>query len=248
MQSEPVRIAVDPEAPARVFEVVLRGYRRDQVDAYVRETEAELAELRFAVESAAAGPEQLARQKAELARLRAELAAEQTDWQPSFSALGRRAEQILVFAQEEADELLRTTEREAMHARERAHRECEDLRRRGQAAATVAEQKSQSSLAAVRAEAERLRTQAQQEIAARTAAANDEATGVVNTAKVTADDLLAAARTEAAALVERARAEAAALKRERADLLAAAAVVAERLQALANRNDPPTEPREIRTA
>lgn len=248
METEPVKIAVAPETPVRVFEVVLRGYRRDEVDAYVNDTEAELAELHFAVESAATGPALLARQKADVIRLREELTAEQADWQPSFSALGRSAEQILVLAQEEADELIRSAEREAGHARERIHRECEDLRRRAQAAAVAAEQKAQSQLAAVRAEAERLRTQSEQEIATRTAAANDEATGMLNTAAIAANEQLAAARAEAARLVEKAHAEVGAVKRERAELLAEVTAIAERMQALAQRDAGTNELREIRTA
>lgn len=248
MESEPVKIAVQLETPTPVFEVVLRGYRRDEVDAYVRATEAELAELRFMAEAATTGPAQLVRQQTELARLRAELTADQADWQPTFSALGRRAEQILVLAQEEADELIRTTEREAAHARERIHRESEDLRRRAQAVAVVAEQKAASDLAAAHAETQRVRTQNEQEIAARQAAAHDEATGLVNTAKIAAEEMLEAARTQAARLVDGARADSAALVRERADLLAELAVIADRMHALAHRPQSAQPPREIRTA
>lgn len=178
MPEEPVHISVDLEEPVRVFEVAMRGYRRDEVDAYVRATERELADLRFSTETARSEPAQVRRERLALEALRSEFAAEQADWQPSFTALGRRAEQILELAQAEADDLVRTTEREIVHTRERAMRECDELGQRAQAAAAIAEQKGQSSLAA----------------------AKITAAEVVGAARLESDRLLETARGEVVAL------------------------------------------------
>lgn len=86
--------------PTEPFDLVLRGYARNQVDAYLAETDAALAEYQ----------QRLAELEAEVDRLRREL-AETTA--PTYTGLGARVRQILHLAEEQADQLRRDAHTDA---------------------------------------------------------------------------------------------------------------------------------------
>jgi DivIVA domain-containing protein len=101
-------ITVDEDAIVDAsFDVSLRGYDRHQVDAYVARTERELHELAEQAEAAERRAKELAAELektgAELARARRFVRA--TDGRPTYAALGRRVEQILTLAEEQADDI-----------------------------------------------------------------------------------------------------------------------------------------------
>lgn len=89
------------------FDLSLRGYDRGQVDAYVERTDLELHELGRRAGTAERRVRELTK---ELATVRGELYRTQrfvrgNDGQPSFAALGRRVEQILELAEQQAEDI-----------------------------------------------------------------------------------------------------------------------------------------------
>lgn len=93
------------------FDLVYRGYARNQVDAYLAESDAALA----------AYQQRLSDIEAEAERLRRELAETSA---PSYTGLGARVRKILQLAEEQADEIRRDAHTEAErvldHARDTA--------------------------------------------------------------------------------------------------------------------------------
>jgi cell division septum initiation protein DivIVA len=160
MGGERIIIPVEPETPAQVFDVVLRGYDRGQVDRWVAGLEDELAELRFRAESVAALQAELVEQRTKVAADRERFAAERDAWQPSFAELGERAAQMLTLAQDEAEALRARAEQEAAQLRELTQREMADLRRRAQAAAMAEQRRAESMVEAAQVAAARIATEA----------------------------------------------------------------------------------------
>jgi DivIVA domain-containing protein len=97
----------DESVVEAAFDVTLRGYDRHQVDAYVARTDRELHEV---AERVGAAEHRVRQLTAELEAVRAELARTQrfvrgNDGTPSYAALGRRVEEILALAEQQADDI-----------------------------------------------------------------------------------------------------------------------------------------------
>lgn len=143
MTSVPERDA-DPPSRSGAFEVVRRGYARDQVDALVRELErrARAAEnARRMAEQHAAGLAE------ELRALRAGTPAEGLPTVPQ--SFGFRAEKVLRLAEREASDIRAAAERDAAEIRAAATREATDLMERAHAAAGQARADAEAEWAAV---------------------------------------------------------------------------------------------------
>jgi DivIVA domain-containing protein len=107
-------LTIDESAVAEAsFDVSLRGYDRQQVDAFVARTDKDVRELE---RRAAAAEQRVTELTDELAEARAELERNRrwvrsTDGRPTYAALGRRVEQILTLAEQQAEDI-RTRARE----------------------------------------------------------------------------------------------------------------------------------------
>jgi cell division septum initiation protein DivIVA len=144
----------DPVSRSGAFEVVRRGYARDQVDALVRELErrAQAAEnARRMAEQHAAGLAE------ELRTLRAGTPAEGLPAVPQ--SFGFRAEKVLRLAEREADDIRTAASRDAAEIRAAATREAAELMERAHAAAGQAHAEAEADRAAVAAERDDLAAQ-----------------------------------------------------------------------------------------
>lgn len=93
--------------PTRPFDLALRGYARNQVDAYLAETYTALADYQQRVVELEAETDRLRRELAETA-------------EPSYTGLGARVRQILHLAEEQAGEIRRDAHTDAEHIIDRA--------------------------------------------------------------------------------------------------------------------------------
>lgn len=84
----------------RIFDVAVRGYARSQVDAYIHDVQAALANSR----------RRTADLEAQLGELRAKLDEYEN---PTYSSLGARAAELLRVAEEEAGDILKRTREQA---------------------------------------------------------------------------------------------------------------------------------------
>ncbi|GAA4684165.1 hypothetical protein GCM10023215_18590 [Pseudonocardia yuanmonensis] len=144
----------DPVNRSGAFEVVRRGYARDQVDALVRELErrARAAEnARRMAEQHAAGLAE------ELRTLRAGTPAEGLPAVPQ--SFGFRAEKVLRLAEREASDIRAAATREAAEIRAAATREAAELMERAHASAGRARAEAETERAVVAAERAHLATQ-----------------------------------------------------------------------------------------
>lgn len=234
---ELVQIPVEVAEEAVVFRVVPRGYDRKQVDRHVAGLEQALAELRWEHDD-------LERQRRELAEQR----AEQDRWVPSFTALGRRAAEVLRLADEEAAAL------RAQAAADVAAREQEAV---GGLDALIAERQEALRSAQETAERERKQLEAavqerrdllEAELVRRRRDADLEITGRLNQAAAQAQDLRAEAARQADELRATARAEVAHLQRRRDELASDLTDLSARLVAVVHRLDRTDTPLEVHTA
>jgi cell division septum initiation protein DivIVA len=211
VDAQPIRIPMEISRPPAVFDVVVRGYDRRQVQEYLSGLEQELAELAWQRDVLDAERQQVRAAREELVAERASWEEEKAGWQPSFAALGERVSEILTTAQQEAEQL-----------RTRTKRECEEGRR------TVEQEigKTREELAAqsVQQKAELRRDL---DLARREAEA--EAAQILHNARSEAESLVQAARHEADGIRIRAREILAAARQERTKAALQLAEVAERI-------------------
>ena len=180
---------MDPqEIEAKEFFIALRGYDRDEVDAYLREIAEEhrrvLDELETrAVPTADEDPY-------------AHLGAEVTN---ILRTARDSAASIVADAERDAEELALSAQIDADDIRTRAQREAEEIRNaaHGEAEAIVAAAKERAD--AMNAEAEALRATAQQEVEATVAAARERAATIETEAEHLGRQRAVAAADEAAA-------------------------------------------------
>jgi cell division septum initiation protein DivIVA len=196
MAEEPIRIPVEISRPPAVFDLVVRGYDRRQVDEHVTRLEQELAELAWQRDVLEAERQQVRAGREQLERERTEWERTKQDWQPSFSALGDRVSQILAMSQTEAEQLRAGTVRECAEERRKLARELASAKE------TVARQSAQSK-AALRRELDAMRHAAEAESARIVHNARSEADAMLEAArhdvdgiKIRAQELLASARQQ----------------------------------------------------
>jgi hypothetical protein len=175
-----------PSLGASSFDVVRRGYDRDQVDAQMRELRDRLANA----EAARQGAEQHARATEKEMRARAQAQGEAPMSQESF---GFRAEKIL-----------RLAEREAADVRNRAANEATALVEQARADAERHRHEVEQALIARSAELDQEATQRnvalqerEQQAAATLAAARDDAARITDDARHAADAVLNEAQNRA---------------------------------------------------
>lgn len=101
-------------SPSGPFDRVLRGYARNQVDAYLEQTDAALAEYQ----------QRLAELETENDRLRRDL-AETTE--PTYTGFGARVRQILLLAEEQAEEIRRDAHGDAEQIIDQAREEAAEI-------------------------------------------------------------------------------------------------------------------------
>src|SRR5882724_9162734 len=108
----PIRIPMEISTPPAVFDLVLRGYDRRQVDAHIGKLEEELAELAWQRDV-------LEGERQQLRRAREQVEAARVAWEqqpparpPSLSEVGERVQEILSMSQQEAEQLRARTARE----------------------------------------------------------------------------------------------------------------------------------------
>jgi cell division septum initiation protein DivIVA len=178
MAEEPIHIPVEISRPPTVFDLVVRGYDRRQVDEHVTRLEQELAELAWRRDVLEAERQQVRAGREQLERERAEWERTKQDWQPSFSALGDRVSQILAMSQTEAEQLRTRTIRECAEERRKLEQELA-------AAKETAARHSAQSKAALRRELEAMRR-----------AAEVDSAQIVHNARSEADAMLEAARRD----------------------------------------------------
>ncbi|NUT35341.1 MAG: hypothetical protein HOV79_19990, partial [Hamadaea sp.] len=117
------------------FDDALRGYKKNQVNDYVAQAEAEIATLAAEREQAyqqvqaLAGQVQLLQDDLAETRRRSQLPAK-----TSFKHLGPRVEQILALAEEQAEAIIHDAHRQAADDRREAERQLADARDRAAAA------------------------------------------------------------------------------------------------------------------
>ncbi|MEV4088223.1 DivIVA domain-containing protein, partial [Nonomuraea fuscirosea] len=103
------------DAPAREFDVVLRGYDRHQVHDHLKQLDGELRQAR----------EQVVGLQRDLSDSQRQL---QEQERPTYSGLGARIEQLLRLAEEQATELVQAARSEANEIKAAAKVEAADLR------------------------------------------------------------------------------------------------------------------------
>lgn len=232
-----VQIPVEVSTPATVFQVVARGYSRRQVDARLAALEQELAELRWQQDDLAAEQQALADQR-----------AEQAAWQPSFTALGRRAEQILRLADEEAAALRADAVRLARRDQREATAETARLREQQAAELLSARRAGERELRQLEASVESRRTLLEAELAHQRRDAELEIAGRLAQAQAQADDVRAAAGREAEQLLVTAAAEVERLRRRRDELARELIELSNGLVAVVHRLERSDEPLRVETA
>ncbi|MCH6164722.1 hypothetical protein [Pseudonocardia alaniniphila] len=175
-----------PSSGGASFDVVRRGYDRDQVDSQMRELRDRLA----SAEAARQGAEQHARATEKEMRARA---AAQADAPMSQDSFGFRAEKIL-----------RLAEREAADVRNRAANEATALLEQARADAERHRHEVEQALIARSAELDQEATQRnvalqerEQQAAATLAAARDDAARITDDARHAADALVSEAQARA---------------------------------------------------
>lgn len=197
------------------FDVVMRGYDRRQVEAYVLQCQHHIRDLAQRLA--------LAEQEVERVRAEAAVAIEKAAAKPVHEGVSERLAQILRLANEEAEReranaadeiaVLRAKAfAETQDLREQALRETEEVRRQAiaeiEAKREQVEAETDALCRRVEAETEALRQDAEQEASQERAQAQAEAERVLSEAQATADHDLAQARDEAERLEETARSEA----------------------------------------
>jgi hypothetical protein len=214
MAAEPVRIPVPVETPVAVFDIVTRGYERDQVHEYVARLEQELAELRWEKEFVDAREVDLAARQEELDRRQALI----DTWEPSWQTLGEHAQQIMATTQQHASTLRAQAARESKESRARAEIECATLREAAEQEADTLRRSAHRLLDVARSDAERLRELLDLDLDRKRRDGELEITGLVNRARVTAEEAIAAALRQANRITDDARVGLARLQRERDEI------------------------------
>ena len=182
-----------PASSAASFDVVRRGYDRDQVDAQLRELRDRLA----AAEAARAGAEQHARAtEDELRTARSRIG---TEAPPSSESFGFRAEKILRLAEHEASDVRNRAAKEATALVERARADAERHRH------DVEQELISRSAGLDQEAAQRTVTlsEREQQATATLASAREEAARITDDAAKAAEKLLADARHDAEQLGRR---------------------------------------------
>ncbi len=232
-----VQIPVEVSSPAAVFPVTARGYSRRPVDAYVAALEQELAELRWQQDDLAAEQHVLAEQR-----------AAQATWQPSFSALGRRAAEILRLADEEAAALRADAVRLARRDQREATAETARLREQQAAELLSARRAGERELRQLEASVQTRRALLEGELAHLRRDAELEVTGRLAQAGAQAHDLRAAAAREAEQVVAVAQAEVERLHRRRQELARELTELSHGLVAVVHRLERTDTPLEVDSA
>jgi cell division septum initiation protein DivIVA len=107
--------AADSGGPTPAFPVVRRGgYDKNAVDAFVRDSDAAVRQLRNDTTAAARQAEQL---RAQVEQLTAKVNEAEN---PSYSGLGGRAAELLAIAEQQADEVLGRSRSQAEQMRQQA--------------------------------------------------------------------------------------------------------------------------------
>ncbi len=232
-----VQIPVEVSTQARVFPVVARGYSRRQVDAHVAALEQELAELQWQQDDLAAEQAALAEQR-----------VAQSAWQPSFTALGLRAEQILRLADEEAAALRADAVRLARRDQREATAETARLREQQAAELLSARRAGERELRQLEASVQTRRALLEGELAHLRRDAELEVTGRLAQAAAQAQDLRVAAARDAEQLLAEARAEVDRLRRRRDELARELTELSNGLVAVVHRLERTDAPLEVDTA
>jgi cell division septum initiation protein DivIVA len=197
--------------PPAVFDVVVRGYDRRQVQEYLSGLEEELAELAWQRDVLDGERQQVRAACEELAAERAAWEEAKAGWQPSFAALGERVNEILTMAQQEAEQL-----------RTRTARECEEERRTVEHETGKAREEFAIQSVQMKAELRRDLDLARRE-------AEAEAAQILHNARSEAESLVEAARHEAEGIRIRAQEVLAAARQERTKAALQLAEVVERI-------------------
>jgi cell division septum initiation protein DivIVA len=214
MAAEPVRIPVPVEMPVAVFDIAARGYDRDQVHQYVARLEQELAELRWEKEFVEAREAELATRQDELDRRQALIDA----WEPSWAALGERAQQVMTSTQQQASTLRAQAAQESTELLSQAQAECAQLRTAAEQEADALRRSAHRLLEVARSDADRLRELLDLDLDRKRRDGELEVTGIVNRAQVTAEETIAAAQRKAVRITVDAKESLARLQRERDEI------------------------------
>jgi chromosome segregation ATPase len=191
----PIRIPMEISTPPAVFDLVLRGYDRRQVDAHIAKLEEELAEIAWQRDVLEGERQQLRRVRE---RLEAERAAldQQPARPPSLSEVGERVQEILSMSQQEAEQLRARTARECEQERRKVDQEIAKAREDFARESTQQKAELRRDLDMNKREADAAVTEtlhnAQVEADGVVEAARHEADGI----KIRANEILAAARQE----------------------------------------------------
>lgn len=228
-----VQIAIQPETPVVLFDVVARGYDRRQVDQHLADVEQELTELRFRQDELAAQRQLLREGQEELERREEQFRVERAAWRPSFAALGERLDAILGLAEQEAGELRARVSAECGERRAAVAEEVAAVRRALAEEREAARRAAAAELAAAREEAARQRSVLGHEIDSRRRDAELEITGRLNRAKVQAEEHLAAARRDGEAMRTKGEQDLAELRRQHRELVEAIVRLRDRAVAIA---------------
>ncbi|HSV67753.1 MAG TPA: hypothetical protein VLJ59_17865 [Mycobacteriales bacterium] len=215
-EAQPIRIPVEISRPTRVFDLVVRGYDRRQVDDHIIRLEQELAEVVWQHDVLESERHQVRAGLADLDRQRAEWEERKATWQPSFAELGERVSTILSLAQQEAEQFRTRTAREHADEHRRAEREIA-------AARETFEHEMAESRAGLRRDLDLMRREAEA-----------AAVQIVHTARSEADALVEAARHEADGIRIRAQEMLAAARQERARVVHQLGELTDRLKAAQN--------------
>jgi len=229
MAAEPVRIPVPVETPVAVFDLVARGYDRDQVHEYVARLEQELAELRWEKEFVEAREAELATRQDELDLRQALIDA----WEPSWEALGERAQQIMASTQQHASTLRAQAAKESTELLGRAQAECGQLRAAAEQEADTLRRSAHRLLEVARSDSDRLRELLDIDLDRKRRDGELEITGLVNRAQVTAEETIAAAQRKAVRITADATESLAKLQRERDEIARQLDNLVGRLQSVA---------------
>jgi DivIVA domain-containing protein len=195
-EAEPIRIPMEISTPPAVFDLVLRGYDRRQVDEHVGRLEQELAELAWQRDVLDAERQQVRAARAEMEAERAAWEGERVVRPPTLSEVGNRVKEILSMSQQEAEQLRARTARECEQERRKVEQEIAKAREEfaAESAQTKAELRRDLDLTRREADADVAQTlhNAQVEAEGVVEAARHEADGI----KIRANEILGAARQE----------------------------------------------------
>jgi FtsZ-binding cell division protein ZapB len=227
-EAQPIRIPMEISRPPAVFDLVVRGYDRRQVDEHVGRLEQELAELAWQRDVLDAERQQVRTAREEVANERAAWEEQKATWQPSFSSLGERVNEILSMSQQEAEQL-----------RARTARECEEERRK-------VDQEIARTREAFTAESAQTKAELRRDLDMTRREADVEAAQILHNARSEAESLMEAARHEADGIKIRAQEILAAARQERTKVARQLSEVADRLnsaqQFLADAGESPDAP------